>query len=146
MSAFKTSPFPSPLGATSPPSGRYEGALLGLSALGPVTVRKALFQPPSDNSPTPLQWISTHSPVFYPQLPAKRQPLLKASIRAMCVIVGTKPPEERVSVDWEGVKTEMGEIWVDALGGKKSWIARDVLKLVKDVTDQRMELDAVSSM
>ncbi|KAK4685103.1 transcription initiation factor TFIID subunit 6, partial [Tremellales sp. Uapishka_1] len=36
-------PFPSPLGATNPPVGRYEGSILGLAALGPHVVRSAVF-------------------------------------------------------------------------------------------------------
>lgn len=41
--ALESPPFPSPLGSTMPPIGRYEGAVLGLSALGPHAVRKGLW-------------------------------------------------------------------------------------------------------
>jgi transcription initiation factor TFIID subunit 6 len=43
-SALESSPFPSPLGATNPPAGRYEGAVLAISALGPAAVRQAIWR------------------------------------------------------------------------------------------------------
>ena len=42
--ALESSPFPSPLGATNPPAGRYEGAVLAISAMGPAAVRQAIWK------------------------------------------------------------------------------------------------------
>lgn len=42
--ALESSPYPSPLGATNPPAGRYEGAVLAIGALGPAAVRQAIWQ------------------------------------------------------------------------------------------------------
>ena len=40
---LNSSPFPSPLGASNPPAGRYEGAILGLAALGGPAVLSGLW-------------------------------------------------------------------------------------------------------
>lgn len=42
--ALESSPFPSPLGATNPPAGRYEGAVLAVAALGASAVRQVIWQ------------------------------------------------------------------------------------------------------
>ena len=41
--ALYSQPFPSPLGALNPPTGRYEGAVLGLGALGAQAIRSTLW-------------------------------------------------------------------------------------------------------
>lgn len=50
-SALNSSPFPSPLGATNPPAGRYEGSILGIAALGPHAVRTAVWGNNGDGLP-----------------------------------------------------------------------------------------------
>lgn len=65
-------PFPSPLGPTRAPAGRYEGALLGIAAVGTQGVRKVLFSPGSDleHSDTGLgrgmDRVEALFPILYP--------------------------------------------------------------------------------
>lgn len=61
-SALHSSPFPSPLGATNPPAGRYEGAILGLAALGPYAVRQTIWGTNGDG----LQRIDVLAGKLYP--------------------------------------------------------------------------------
>lgn len=88
--ALQAPPFPSPLGADHPPAGRYEGAVLGISALGPQSVRSTLWGKRGEG----LAVIDGLVVSLYPGDGRKSKTgLMKATFRALGSIIEKKPAD-----------------------------------------------------
>ncbi|ORY35025.1 hypothetical protein BCR39DRAFT_516221 [Naematelia encephala] len=120
---LESSPFPSPLGASTPPSGRYEGAILGLSALGPHAVRTAIWGTRGD----PLRRLDDLAFRLYPGQRSKPN-LIKAGVKALTLIVRPKPEGWTGTVDTQGVESEFGANWARGVE-KRPWLASELLRM-----------------
>jgi hypothetical protein len=90
-SALHSQPFPSPLGASTPPSGRYEGAVLGLAALGPQAVRSSIWGKSGDG----LRWVDDLVGRMYPDAKPGRTGLMRAALVRVASIALTIAPLSR---------------------------------------------------
>ncbi|ORX38050.1 TATA box binding protein associated factor-domain-containing protein, partial [Kockovaella imperatae] len=120
-------PFPSPLGGGVPPSGRYEGAILGISALGPSAIRQSLL-----NDPNVLQRIDGLCSSLYPAQEARKStkavPLSKATVVALSRMVGSKPEGWVGTVDLDQADSQFGPNLVRAME-KDSWLLSELLRM-----------------
>jgi len=104
-------PVHTPHGTTSP-AGRYEGAILGLTALGPATIRQTLFQP---------EYIARVNQIAGEVYTGKNRNAVKAYNKAMTVLAGERPADSSPNVPaymggWEGVRGEVLATWGDWIG------------------------------
>lgn len=105
--------------------GRYEGAILGLAALGPNTVRATLFKPDGEA----FRRVNQLAGELYT---GKNRGITKAWIRAMGTLVGPRPDPLPV-VDWSVVgpeaEREFGPILAKSMERKHGWLARELVQL-----------------
>ena len=136
---FNMSPFPSPLGASHPPAGRYEGSILGLAALGAPSVRSSLFA-----DPTVLLRIDDLSSRLYPGQEGRktRPPLIRATITALSTLAGPKPAEWKGEADLNAAAREFGENLARGME-KRPWMTSELLRLRRDAAQQKSESMAV---
>ncbi|KAL7424833.1 histone H4-like TAF Taf6, SAGA complex subunit [Cryptotrichosporon argae] len=122
-------PFPSPLGADTPPAGRYEGAVLGLAALGPHAVRQTLW----GNGGDKLALVEGLVGSLYPGEARKHKTgLMKAVIRAMQTMTNPKPADATVAPPGaDELAAAFGANVARALE-KRGWTAREMLRLRRD--------------
>lgn len=91
--ALKSPPVPPPGGQVGLPVGRYEGAVLGLGALGPPSVRAAVWGHAGDG----LQAIEALAMKLYPDEGKRaKSGLIKATNRALSVLTSAKKPEGKM--------------------------------------------------
>lgn len=74
--ALHSPPFPSPLGAANPPTGRYEGAILGLGGLGPQAVREGIWGEKGEG----VRRIDELAGRLYSEAGKRKNPLVRATI------------------------------------------------------------------
>lgn len=124
--ALHSSPFPSPLGAEFPPAGRYEGAVLGIGALGPHAVREALW----GESGEKVSVIDNLAGVLYPGDGRKgKTGLMKATFRALSTITRPKPAEGMPSPpSFDELADFLGPNMARALD-KRPWMATELSRL-----------------
>lgn len=153
--ALESSPFPSPLGATNPPAGRYEGAVLAISALGPAAVRQAIWQ-----GGTGLERIDNLAGVLYlGEGNKRRNGLIRASLvcpprtNSACFSLahssarsGADVPQKALSAltrrkvdipagpspSHDQMSQGLGHHFATALTGKKAWLGAELLRLKKE--------------
>lgn len=124
--ALHSSPFPSPLGAEHPPSGRYEGAVLGINALGGRAVKDALWGQHGEN----LEVINNLVGILYPgDRRVSKTGLMRATLRAFQALTSPKP------VDWvpapvpqERLASILGRNVAKALE-KRPWMGVELARL-----------------
>lgn len=95
-SALHSQPFPSPLGASTPPSGRYEGAVLGLAALGNQAVRSSIWGKSGDG----LRWVDDLVGRMYPDAKPGRTGLMRAALVRVPSIALAFPIGPRAGREW----------------------------------------------
>ncbi|WWC93104.1 uncharacterized protein L201_008070 [Kwoniella dendrophila CBS 6074] len=133
--ALNSPPFPSPLGASNPPSGRYEGALLALSSLGQQAVKTTVWGKAGEN----IIRIDDLAGRLYSDSSKKKNPLIRALIKCLSVIITPKPadtPTPQVNLD--EIADAFGPNLANNLN-KKLWTASEILRL------RREELENESS-
>lgn len=136
--ALQAPPFPSPLGADHPPAGRYEGAVLGISALGPQSVRSTLWGARGEG----LAVIDGLVVSLYPGDGRKSKTgLMKATFRALGSIIDKKP-EAGVPPPPAGSMLEetFGPNIAKALE-KRPWMACEMVRLWREAGDADAEDD-----
>ncbi|RSH93625.1 hypothetical protein EHS25_006271 [Saitozyma podzolica] len=130
-SALHSQPFPSPLGASTPPSGRYEGAVLGLAALGPQAVRSSIWGKSGDG----LRWVDDLVGRMYPDAKPGRTGLMRAALKALQRLTRPKPAQDGQiqPVSWDEVAETFGPNFAKALE-KRPWMANELLRLRREET------------
>nr|ODN91282.1 transcription initiation factor TFIID subunit 6 [Cryptococcus depauperatus CBS 7841] len=126
--ALQSAPFPSPLGASTPPTGRYEGAIFGLSVLGPQAVRIGIWGTAGSNI-IKIDELASH---LYSDSGKRKNPLIRAAIKALGQIIPPKPsdkPTPPLNVD-ELTETFGSNIAAGLV--KKGWTASHLLKMRKE--------------
>lgn len=74
--ALHSPPFPSPLGAANPPTGRYEGAILALGGLGPQAVKVGIWGERGEG----VRRIDELAGRLYNEAGKRKNPLVRATI------------------------------------------------------------------
>ncbi|KAK6909003.1 hypothetical protein I203_103013 [Kwoniella mangroviensis CBS 8507] len=128
--SLNSPPFPSPLGASNPPSGRYEGSLLALSCLGKQAVRSTVWGKAGEN----ISRIDDLAGRLYTDGGSgkKRNPLIRALIKCLSVIINPKPadtPTPQVNLD--EIADAFGPNLANMLN-KKLWTANEILRLRRE--------------
>ncbi|EIW72312.1 hypothetical protein TREMEDRAFT_70674 [Tremella mesenterica DSM 1558] len=138
--ALQSDPFPSPLGANHPPAGRYEGALLGISALGSHAVRTCLW---GEDVPRALQRLDDLASRLYPTEGRKgKSGLMKAAIKAMGSMIGPKPENfTGGSMRGEEIVNVFGSNWSRVLE-KRPWLGSEMMRMYKE-RREGMDVDGV---
>ncbi|WVR08314.1 hypothetical protein IAU60_005367 [Kwoniella sp. DSM 27419] len=124
--ALQSPPFPSPLGAANPPAGRYEGALLGLSALGPQASKAGIWGHAGEG----LVMIDDLAGRLYNDAGRKKNPLIKALLRSLTKMVGPKP-DQVPPVSMDDIEEQFGPNLAIALN-KKPWTAYQLLRMRRE--------------
>ncbi|CAD6567611.1 MAG: hypothetical protein TREMPRED_003748 [Tremellales sp. Tagirdzhanova-0007] len=152
---FQSSPFPSPLGAAHPPAGRYEGAALGLAALGAPAVLSGLW----GNGGEQMVRIDDLAGRLYPgEGKRSRTGLMKACInvlvwydwtvtvidileihdegRALNLIIRPKPESDPIPTppSADDIAETFGHHFARALE-KRPWLASELMRMAKDGGD-----------
>lgn len=130
---MQSSPFPSPLGADFPPAGRYEGAVLGIGALGVNTVRQALWGEKGEK----LDVINNLVGVLYPGDNRKgKTGLMKATFGALSLLVNPKPNDwTPVAPSADDLAEYFGANIAKALE-KRPWMASELVRLHNEAEAQ----------
>ncbi|AAW43418.1 hypothetical protein CNBE0210 [Cryptococcus deneoformans B-3501A] len=123
--ALHSPPFPSPLGAANPPTGRYEGAILGLGGLGPQAVRVGIWGEKGEG----VKRIDELAGRLYSEAGKRKNPLVRATIKALAQIIPPKPSNTPTpSLNVEQV-TEMFGPNIAAGLSKKGWTASEMVRM-----------------
>lgn len=132
--ALQLPPFPSPLGADHPPAGRYEGAVLGISALGPQAVRSALWGERGER----LGVVDGLVVSLYPGDGRRSKTgLMKATFRALGGIIERKPADASLIPplpDMGMLEDTFGPNIAKALE-KRPWMAAEMVRLWREADD-----------
>ncbi|KAL1407644.1 histone H4-like TAF Taf6, SAGA complex subunit [Vanrija albida] len=124
--ALQSSPFPSPLGAEFPPAGRYEGAVLGIGALGANTVRQALWGVKGEK----LDVINNLVGVLYPGDNRKgKTGLMKATFGGLSLLVNPKPADSTPVAPSSDELAEYFGVNIAKALEKRPWMASELVRL-----------------
>ncbi|WVQ79482.1 hypothetical protein IAT38_001581 [Cryptococcus sp. DSM 104549] len=126
--ALLSPPFPSPLGASNPPTGRYEGAVLALTVLGPQAVHSGIWGHAGEG----LARIDDLAGRLYTDAGKRRNPLIRVTIRALGQIIRPKPdgvPAPQLHLD--EIISMFGPNVAGGLN-KKGWTASELVRLRKE--------------
>ncbi|WWD20037.1 hypothetical protein CI109_104510 [Kwoniella shandongensis] len=142
--ALQSPPFSSPLGAANPPAGRYEGAVLGLAALGTQAVKSGVWGKAGEG----VSRIDDLAGRLYTDAGRRKNPLVRATIKALGPLITPKPenvPAPQLNLD--EVTEAFGPHIANGLV-KKGWTASELLRLRKEELQigedgqEGMEVDA----
>lgn len=126
--ALHSAPFPSPLGAEFPPAGRFEGAVLGIGALGPNAVRDALWGTQGEK----LDVIDNLVGVLYPGDTRKgKTPLMKVSFKLLATLIRPKPTDVPPPPTYDDLVVKFGPNVARALD-KRPWMATELVRLHRE--------------
>jgi transcription initiation factor TFIID subunit 6 len=126
--ALASSPFPSPLGAEYPPSGRYEGAVLGIGVLGVRAIRKSLFGIKGEK----LDMLDNLLGVLYPGEHRKsKTPLMKLLFKYLSYLINPKPAELPAPPSQDELTMMFGPNIARALE-KRPWMAHELARLQRE--------------
>ncbi|WWC65573.1 uncharacterized protein I303_108191 [Kwoniella dejecticola CBS 10117] len=126
--ALRSPPFPSPLGAANPPSGRYEGCLLALSCLGAQAVRSVVWGKAGEG----VRVIDDLAGSLYTDSGKKKNPLIRALIKCLSLIISGKPPElPTPQINLDEIADAFGPNLANMLN-KKLWTASEILRIRKE--------------
>ncbi|WVQ96401.1 hypothetical protein IAU59_003506 [Kwoniella sp. CBS 9459] len=129
--ALHSPPFPSPLGASNPPAGRYEGALLALSCLGTQTIRSTVWGRGGDG----IRRIDDLAGTLYTDAGKKKNLLIRALIRCLMLLVRPKPADQPTpQIDLDEIADLFGPNLANGLN-KKLWTASELLRLRTEELD-----------
>lgn len=124
--ALKSQPFPSPLGPSMPPAGRYEGAVLALAALGSSAVRSVIWGKAGDG----IRQVDELCGTLYPEQKKGKLPLLRALVKALSTLAQPKPTDPSVPIP--AVPPNMAELFGPFLAQgvqKRPWLANELVRL-----------------
>ncbi|KIR34420.1 transcription initiation factor TFIID subunit 6 [Cryptococcus deuterogattii MMRL2647] len=123
--ALHSPPFPSPLGAANPPTGRYEGAILGLGGLGPQVVREGIWGEKGEG----VRRIDELAGRLYSEAGKRKNPLVRATIKAPAIL--TPLPRIRRTHPFPNLAnlTEMFGPNIAAGLSKKGWTASEMVRM-----------------
>lgn len=107
------------------PAGRYEGAILGLGALGPNTVSSTLLNPDGVTS----QRVDSLAGELYT---GKNRGIVKAWIKACGTVLGPRP-DPLPAIEWSAVGTEaerlFGAYLTKGMEKKHAWMASELVRM-----------------
>ncbi|WWC73412.1 uncharacterized protein I206_107379 [Kwoniella pini CBS 10737] len=133
-------PFPSPLGAANPPSGRYEGTLLALSCLGAPAVRSVVWGKAGES----VRFIDDLAGSLYTDSGKKKNPLIRALIKCLSLIINGKPLETPTpQVNLDDISDAFGPNLASMLN-KKLWTASEILRIRKEEIESGNVQDGIS--
>ncbi|WVW86592.1 hypothetical protein I302_108642 [Kwoniella bestiolae CBS 10118] len=140
--SLNSPPFPSPLGASNPPSGRYEGSLLALSCLGKQAVKSTVWGKAGEN----ISRIDDLAGRLYTDGGGKkRNPLIRALIKCLSVIINPKPVDITPQANLDDVSEAFGPNLANMLN-KKLWTASEILRLRREELEGEGEGGGVDGM
>ncbi|ODN79066.1 transcription initiation factor TFIID subunit 6 [Cryptococcus wingfieldii CBS 7118] len=130
IKALKSPPFPSPLGASQAPTGRYEGAVMGLAVLGKEAVREGIWGEGGEG----LVRIDNIVTSCYPASESgkKKNPLMKSTIKALFQIIQPKPADTPTPPVNVAEVTELFGTNTAAGLNKKGWTASELIRMRRE--------------